>query len=391
MNKKYLIASIVFTLALLIGLGIFLGKEDEPSKENTDNVQNDAGSETNNDSVNDEHGNKEDVSNDEQTNSDTTFEKEKFYISEADVTFAEGFEYINDAYKEVLKDFARMSLLGYGGSDCLEDIKEINDRIFTEDSPNREDYINRMNTFESKISHSYACGNSIIELRDDIEKTNNSLHIKIRIVHQLEYHGSLEVGIHPTSVIYTITLIEKSGNVYIESCIPHSYNSFDGEYGNGTINRPAMNVEISDETMTFSDDFSTLSKEEQYVIYKFVEEWMLCYEVYDSIEEIQEINDEIFWSDSPDKEIYLRRIKRAKPYTLSKYGSLTSQTNIISVSGTEPEREIAISIDFYWWEPDKMWTTVAMFARLDYTFTLMEENGKIVIKSYETHEFNTFE
>ena len=232
--KRISIIYLLTMLLMVVAIGCNDTQNDLPDKD--DNIVTDGQNSENQEENN--GGEQDEIQGDETVdeNSESTMESVKFYISEKDVVLCTGFDYINDRYKEIIKEFVRMSLLGYGGSESLEEIREINDCIFTQASGNREDYVTRMNAFEECDHEKYLWGWAEVEVLGEIEKDNKSITLTVRIVYYLTYHnwGTYYRTI-ATEAGYTLKLVETSEGVQIEICQPERKNSFDGDEGSRKI------------------------------------------------------------------------------------------------------------------------------------------------------------
>ncbi len=360
--------------------------EDEipdDSQENTsgDEIQDDTqGNETGNENKDAAQG---DETGDESQDSTQAV---KFYISYQDVFLDEGFECINDNYKEIIKEFVRMNLLGYGGNALLGDIKEINDRIFTEDSPNREDYIARMDAYVAGVHDNYLNGYSEVEFRGNFEKTNDSISLKIRINHILTRYDIQTDSAYDqitTSVKYTLVLTMKDGNVYIKSCEPDKRNDFDGEIGSREVSVAGRVIDVSDLDMEVLESNEQLSEEEKEVLGKFYAELIYALGGYEYIEEVETLHEEIFWAESVEQYDYMARIEKAPAQYMKIMKSEIREVQ--DISGTEKERKLTFSV----WICDYAVNgeLISAFENI-YWLTLKEIDNKVYIVSCIPHELN---
>lgn len=369
MKKKFIIISIIAVLLIIIGIAVALATMDVDSNDDENNP-------------NQQHG----VGNQDDDIKDTNIDEPKFYISKEDVILDDGFEIINTKTKEVIKDFARMSLLGYGGNACLENIKEINDRIFTKDSPKREDYISRMEAYEAGEHDNYLNGYSEVKFCGDYKKNNVSQSFIIRINHTLTVYDvetDLLTGTITTSVIYTLILVENDGVVCIESCEPDKYNAFDGELGSRKVDRPGAIIDISEQDMKVLDEVEELTGEEKEVLENFYALLVYAMGGEKYLADVENIHKEIFWADSEEKYDYSERIKKER----TGYRMTSEINRVENISGTEKERIIKFSV------------TIMNFTKSGekssfeniYWLTLKEIDNKIYIVSCIPHELNMSE
>ncbi len=391
--KKIVLMCFLSVLILFVGTGCEQKQEKNANKETNSTIQ--QGSENQEDIGNENettdegtNGGIQDVTGDDINNND--IQKGEFYIEERDVILGNGFEYINEEYKEVIKEFVRMTLLGYGGNGSLVDIKEINERIFAEDSINREDYAARMNAFEQCEHEKYLWGWSEVEVLGDIEKDNKSIALTVRIVYYLCYHnwGTYYSQI-ATEASYTLELVEKSSGVCIESSKPGSKNSFDGAEGTGEILLVRPEIEFDKDEFEYAQEFAQLTKDEQEVIKKFVLQSVLADQGYAALEKVAAINEEIFHPNAQQKYDYIKHISTIERYTWV-YRTCEVDVEFMEMSGTEEERVIKLSIDKTQtsgsWNEGVLKGNHKDFFQWIYVLTLQKVDDKVFITNCIKHE-----
>lgn len=386
--KKIVIIYLLTMLLLIVAIGCNDTQNDSPDKD--DNVVTDGQNPENQEE--NSGGEQDEIQGDKKVdeNSESTIESVKFYISEKDVVFGIGFDYINDKYKETIKEFVRMSLLGYGGSASLEEIREINDRIFIQDSKNREDYVARMNAFEECDHEKYLWGWAEVEALGDLKKDNKSITLTVRIVHYLTYHNwGTYYGTIATEAGYTLKLVETSEGVQIETCQPERKNSFDGDEGTGEIVLVRPKMEFNEAEFEYPDNFEELTAEEQEVIKKFVLQLVLGDQGYLALDEVSALNEEIFHPDAEMKHDYMRHIELVERAEII-YLTCDVKVDELKMSENEGERKVEISITRRWtygyWKDGYVSSGDESAAQYVYKLTLSKIEGKVFITNCVKHE-----
>lgn len=379
MKKKIIMMGIITVMLIIIGISFILAVMDADSNSDESHPNQQQGV-VNGETSNQSQGNQE------EDIIDSNKEKSKLYITEEDVILDGGFEIINTKSKEVIKEFARMTLLGYGGNACLEDIKEINDRIFTEESPDREDYISRMEAYEAGKHDNYLKGYSEVKFCGDYKKDNTSQSFTVRIDHILTVYDAetdLQTDTIKTSVMYTLLLVTDNGNVYIESCEPNKHNAFDGELGSGKVDVPGAIIDISNQDMKVLEEVEQLTEEEKEILGKFyaLVVYAMGGEMYRT--DVEAVYEEIFWPESEKKYDYSERIKKRR----SQYEMVSNIWKVQDISETEKEKtiELSVCISQYSKSGEK-----SGFENI-YWLTLKEIDNKVYIVSCIPHELNLYE
>lgn len=378
MKKKILLFGIPTMLVILIAINVALEWDnifseaiiDTPSQDNQHLISEDDSSDENDNEISD----------------DSPPSTIKFHIGQADVTLDDGFEIINKDCRELVRNFTRINLLGYGGKGCLEDIKKINDMIFAKDSPNREDYATRMAAYEDGTHGTYSQGYSEVKFCGNFEKDNTTLSFTIRINHTLtcyDLEKNMAYDTITTSAIYTLTLVQRDDTVSILYCQPDKRNAFDGEKGCHEVKDSGALIDISEVDMQILTENTQLTKPEKDVLRKFYTEVVYAFGGYAYLDDIKDIEEQIFENSSTEKYDYMKRIEMVPAFR-----SIHSEiSRIKDISGTPEERTLSFSVLI---QTINSYDEVSGFENV-YTLTLKYVNDKVLIVSCKPHEMNFYE
>ena len=155
--------------------------------------------------------------------------------------------------------------------------------------------------------------------------------------------------------------------------------------------RPSLDISMDD--IIVAEACAEVSEEEMELVKKFILHLVWSLEGVNLEDEIKALNDEIFWTESPNREDYIKRIQRFEESDMYYY-NVRVELNVLECSETETERVYEISFmnyaDYGYPQLSDKPTDYCSFEAA-YYITVIEEDGLLLVKSYESkYDLDTF-